>query len=61
MGTSTVTYSLGEEIANSISHGIGVVLAIAALGILTAFAGIYGRQGGFLIYPGVLAVFGDIL
>jgi hemolysin III len=36
-------YSLGEEIANSITHGIGIVLAIAALGILTAFAGIYGN------------------
>jgi hemolysin III len=36
-------YSLGEEIANSITHAIGIVLAIAALGILNAFAGIYGN------------------
>ena len=36
-------YSLGEEIANSITHGIGTVLAIAALGILNAFTGIYGN------------------
>ena len=44
METSLNRYSLGEEIANSITHGIGIVLAIAALGILTAFAGIYGNS-----------------
>ncbi|BBO70392.1 hemolysin III [Desulfosarcina alkanivorans] len=33
----------GEEIANSITHGIGIILAIAGLGVLTAFAGIYGN------------------
>ena len=43
METSIKYYSLGEEIANSITHGIGIVLAIAALVILTAFAGIYGN------------------
>ena len=43
METSINYYSLGEEIANSITHGIGIVLAIAALGILNAFAGIYGN------------------
>ncbi|MBW2635521.1 MAG: hemolysin III family protein, partial [Deltaproteobacteria bacterium] len=43
METSLNYYSLGEEIANSITHGIGMMLAIAALGILTAFAGIYGN------------------
>jgi len=32
------TYSLGEEIANSITHGIGALLAIGGLGVLTAFA-----------------------
>ena len=42
MVTSIKQYSIGEEIANSITHGIGIVLAIAALGILTAFAGAYG-------------------
>jgi hemolysin III len=31
-------YTLGEEIANSVTHGIGVVLAIAALGVLCTFA-----------------------
>lgn len=42
MVTSIKQYSTGEEIANSITHGIGIVLAIAALGILTVFAGAYG-------------------
>lgn len=37
--TSTCSsYSLGEEIANSITHGIGTLLAIIGLGVLTAFA-----------------------
>lgn len=31
-------YTRGEEIANSLTHGIGAALAIAALAILTAFA-----------------------
>lgn len=35
-------YSLKEEIANSITHGIGILLAIAALCILTVLAGRYG-------------------
>ena len=37
------TYSLGEEIANAITHGIGAVLAIAALAILVVFATMYGN------------------
>ena len=43
METSIKQYSIGEEIANSITHGVGIVLAIAALAILTAFAGLYGN------------------
>lgn len=35
-------YSPREELANSITHGVGVVLAIGALGILTAFAALFG-------------------
>jgi hemolysin III len=35
-------YTLYEEIANSITHGIGVLLAITGLGVLTAFASLYG-------------------
>lgn len=35
-------YSLGEEIANSVTHGIAALLSIAGLGVLTAFASLYG-------------------
>lgn len=35
-------YTLGEEIANSVIHGVGLVLAIAGLGVLTAFASLRG-------------------
>ncbi|WP_045212384.1 PAQR family membrane homeostasis protein TrhA [Desulfonatronovibrio magnus] len=35
-------YSRNEEIANSITHGLGIVLSIAGLAVLTAFAGILG-------------------
>ncbi len=35
-------YSLGEEIANSVTHGVGVVLSIAGLAVLTAFASVFG-------------------
>ncbi len=36
-------YTLREEIANSITHGAGVVLSIAALAILVAFAALRGN------------------
>ncbi len=36
------SYTLGEEIANSVIHGVGIVLGIAGLGVLTAFASLYG-------------------
>lgn len=35
-------YSPAEEIANSITHGVGIVLSIAGLAILTAFASVFG-------------------
>lgn len=40
--TSARSYTTGEEIANSVTHGIGVVLAIAGLGVLTTFATRFG-------------------
>ena len=43
MESSINRYSIKEEIANSITHGIGIVLAIGALVILATFAGIYGN------------------
>ena len=36
--TAAARYSLGEEIANSITHGIGAALSIAALVLLVVFA-----------------------
>lgn len=35
-------YTTGEEIANGVTHGIGVVLAIAGLAVLAAFATLRG-------------------
>jgi len=31
-------YSPGEEIANAVTHGLGIVLAITGLAVLSAFA-----------------------
>lgn len=36
-------YSANEEIVNSITHGLGIILSIIALIILAVFAGIYGN------------------
>ena len=36
-------YSLGEEIANSVTHGAGAVLAIAGLAVMAAFATLNGN------------------
>jgi hemolysin III len=51
--TSTRTQSLGEEIANSITHGMGAALSLAALIILIVLASKYGdawRVVSFSIY-----------
>lgn len=50
----TPRYTLGEEIANGITHGIGVVLAIAALAVLTAFAALRGTP----LHVAACAIFG---
>lgn len=36
-------YSLGEELAHAVTHGLGAVLAIAGLAILVARASLYGN------------------
>jgi len=41
--TVTPRYTKGEEIANSITHGIGIILGIAGLSVLTAFSSLYGN------------------
>jgi hemolysin III len=43
MSETKRTYSTGEEIANAITHGIGALLAIAALVILIVLAAIKGN------------------
>jgi len=35
-------YTLGEEIAHSVTHGIGILLSIAGLAVLVAFAALRG-------------------
>lgn len=39
---SAPRYTLGEEIANSVTHGVGIILAIAGLAVLVAFATLHG-------------------
>jgi hemolysin III len=41
--SSTPRYSLGEEIAHSVTHGVGIVLSIAGLTVLVAFAALKGN------------------
>lgn len=41
-GAETKSYTTGEEIANSITHGIGALLSIAACVLLIVFASIKG-------------------
>ncbi|MET1030631.1 PAQR family membrane homeostasis protein TrhA [Domibacillus tundrae] len=51
--TKTHVFSKGEEIANSITHGIGALLSIAALVILIVFSVIYGNGwhlAGFMVF-----------
>jgi hemolysin III len=40
---SRSVWSLGEEIAHAVSHGVGVVLAIAGLAVLVAMAALRGN------------------
>ena len=40
---NTHTFSKGEEVANSITHGVGVLLSIAALVLLIVSSSIYGN------------------
>jgi len=51
--------SLGEEIANSVTHGIGAALSVAALVLLVVFASLYGdvwRIVSFSIYGATLFI-----
>jgi hemolysin III len=35
-------YSIGEEIANAVTHGVGALLSIAGLAVLVSYAALYG-------------------
>lgn len=51
--TTEAVYTLGEEIANGITHGIGAMLSVAGLTVLVVLAAIYGdtwRIVSFSIY-----------
>ncbi|MBN1572355.1 MAG: hemolysin III family protein [Deltaproteobacteria bacterium] len=51
--------TIGEEIANSITHGIGVALSIAGLVLLVVFSSLYGdawRVVTFSIYGATLII-----
>ncbi|MCB2149283.1 MAG: hemolysin III family protein [Deltaproteobacteria bacterium] len=58
METTTVKrYDPGEEMANSITHGVGIILSIAGLGVLIAFADGYGN-GRHMVS---VSIFGSML
>lgn len=40
--TDISQYSIGEEIANAVTHGIGTLLSIAGLVVMVSFAALYG-------------------
>jgi hemolysin III len=43
MSTVAPRYTRGEEIANSVIHGVGVALSVAGLAVLVAFASLRGN------------------
>lgn len=54
-------YTIGEEIFNSISHGIGAGLSIAALVLLIIRAAVYAPQNEKAFYITGFALFGTML
>ncbi len=52
-------YSLGEEIANSVTHGLGVVGGIVALTLLVTFAALFGdgrHLAGAIVFGATLVL-----
>lgn len=43
---ASALYTNGEELANSITHGIGILLSVAALVLLVTFGALYGDSWG---------------
>lgn len=59
LSTNVMGYTVGEEIANSVTHGIGAGLSIAGLTLLVVLAAIYGdvwRVVSFSIYGSSLVL-----
>ncbi len=59
LSTNVMGYTVGEEIANSVTHGIGTGLSIAGLTLLVVLAAIYGdvwRVVSFSIYGSSLVL-----
>lgn len=59
MATREAEYTMGEEIANSVTHGIGAALGVAALVVLVTFARIQGdawKVVSFSIYGATLVL-----
>lgn len=53
------TPSLGEEIANAITHGVGALMAIAGLVLLVVFSSLYGTAWhitGFSVFGAMLVI-----
>lgn len=57
MSLKNKAYTLGEEIASSITHGIGALLSIAALVLLIVFAAIKGTAWHVVSF----SIFGSML
>jgi hemolysin III len=52
-------YTIGEEIANSITHGLGAIFSVAGLSVLVTLAAIYGdayRVVSFSIYGATMII-----
>ena len=59
LATNVMGYTIGEEIANSVTHGIGAALSVAGLTLLVVLAAIYGdvwRVVSFSIYGSSLVL-----
>ena len=59
LATNVMGYTVGEEIANSVTHGIGAALSVAGLTLLVVLAAIYGdvwRVVSFSIYGSSLVL-----
>lgn len=42
VSVNTARYSFGEEIAHTVTHGVGALLSIAGLVVLVAFSALCG-------------------